>query len=203
MAASKSAFPTTEARALIDKDPWLRTLSEAIPALIWCSGVDGLCTYFNYRWLQFTGRSLEESLGDGWAKDVHPDDVQRVVEDYYRFFEARQDFRLEYRLKYQGGPYKWIVDFGAPVFDGKTFFGYIGGCSDVTMINGLGLATSWREKHEAALQSGTRELAGRIWTAEVAMRDLLDETSDKAERECLHDSLETLDDLKKKRMGLD
>jgi PAS domain S-box-containing protein len=204
MSASNLEFPTTEARVLIDSEEWLKTLSNSIPALIWCSEASGLCTYFNNRWLQFTGRTMQESLGNGWAEDVHPDDTDRVVRDYYRFLQLRQEFRLEYRLRYQGGPYKWIVDFGAPVFDrNRTFLGYIGGCTDVTMTKGSGFATSWREKHEAAVHAGLCQLAERIWAAEVAIRDLLDATPDQRERESLNEGLRTLLDMKRKKLGIE
>jgi PAS domain S-box-containing protein len=100
----------------LNGDHWFNGLADSLPALIWCAGPDGRCTYFNSRWLQFTGRTLQESLGDGWSQDVHPEDRDRVMRDYSHYLEGHQSFRLEYRLKSMGGPYRWIVDFGSPVF---------------------------------------------------------------------------------------
>ena len=202
MDGSASKFPTVEACALFDNGAWVKTLSESIPVLIWCSGPDGGCTYFNDRWLQFTGRTSEESLGDGWARDLHPEDAERVLRSYYQSLQGREKFRLEYRLKYQGGHYKWIVDFGAPVFDHQqNFLGYVGGCIDVTTIRGTASATSWREKYEAVLAAGLSELSDRIWEAEVAIHDRLDETvADPAERDALRQGLQTLQDIKKKKV---
>ena len=103
------------------------------PALIWRAGVDGLCDWFNSTWLAFTGRTMEQEQGEGWAQGVHPDDLQRCVTTYRNAFEARQFFEMEYRLLRHDGQYRWIVDFGCPftTLDGK-FGGYIGYCHDVT-----------------------------------------------------------------------
>src|SRR2546430_13657075 len=92
-----------------------QVLACTAPILIWCSGPDKMCTYFNQRWLQFTGRTLEESIGNGWIKDVHPRDRSRVVRDYSDAFDERREFRLEYRLKHHSEGYRRILDFGAPV----------------------------------------------------------------------------------------
>lgn len=205
MLAPSPSFPSLEVRKVIDREEWLMTLSDSLPTLIWCSGSDGLCTYFNQRWLEFTGRTMAASLGDGWAQDLHPDDLDRVVQDYYRFLQGRQKFRLEYRLRYQGGPYKWIVDFGAPVFDSnQAFLGYIGGCLDVTTIKGSACATSWREKYEAALSADMDELSSRIWSAEVAIRDRMEDgIGDPREKESLDNSLQTLIDMKREKLGME
>ena len=125
--------------------PWFRTLAESIPALVWASDPDGLCTYFNSGWLQFTGRTFDESLGNGWLSDVHPNDSQRVMNEYTQALRSRSKFRLEYRLRNKGGQYKWIVDFGGPVFspDGS-FQGYIGSCTDAFDPHSGGRETRWR-----------------------------------------------------------
>jgi PAS domain S-box-containing protein len=202
MSASEAEFPTPETRVLIESQEWLRTLSENIPALIWCAGSDGRCTYLNTRWLTFTGRTLQESLGDKWARDVHADDVERVFRDYHRCLDARRKFRLEYRLRYQGGPYKWVVDFGAPVF-GRSgdFLGFIGGCIDVSMIHGTAVATSWREKFDDAIHASIDQLVERVCAAEVAIRDRLDDQSvDEMETQNLNESLVALLEMKRNRL---
>lgn len=194
-----------EEQALLEGDEWLKTLSNTLPLLIWRSGTDGGCNYFNQRWLEFTGRTFEQSLGEGWVQDVHPDDTDRVMQSYLRSLQARQKFRLEYRLKYQGGPYKWIVDFGTPVFDAAlNFLGYIGGCIDVTTLRGTGMSTSWREKYYAALDADMESLGDLIWAAEVAIRDRLEEiSSDPDERSCLQESLQNLREYKNRKLGIE
>jgi PAS domain S-box-containing protein len=109
-----------------------RALVEHSPVMIWRSGLDARCDYFNEPWLAFTGRTLEEECGDGWATGVHPDDLQRCVDYYLAHFERREEFEMEYRLRRHDGVYRWILDRGTPVYDdADTFTGFIGSCIDV------------------------------------------------------------------------
>jgi len=108
-------------------------LFDDFPNPIWRADTDGKCDYFNKSWLEFTGRSLEQELGDGWAENLHPDDTGCVVGNYLKAFNAREPFVLEYRLGHADGSYHTIIDFGKPFYDmdGK-FSGYIGSCYDIT-----------------------------------------------------------------------
>lgn len=108
-------------------------LVEQAPILIWRAGTDALCDYFNHRWLAFTGRTMAQELGNGWAEGVHPDDFQRCLDVYVTAFGRREVFEMEYRLRRHDGVYRWIFDRGVPAYDGSgTFAGYIGSCVDVT-----------------------------------------------------------------------
>ncbi|MDD2582391.1 MAG: ATP-binding protein [Desulfuromonadaceae bacterium] len=109
-------------------------LLEIFPSLIWRSGTDARCDYFNQTWLDFTGRTLEQELGDGWMDRVHPDDREQCIATYMAAFEARQPFKMEYRLSYNDGSYRWINDHGTP-FNGidGSFSGYIGNCYDIDL----------------------------------------------------------------------
>jgi PAS domain S-box-containing protein len=108
-------------------------VADTAPMLIWMSGTDKLYTFFNHRWLRFTGRSMEQELGERWASGVHPDDVERCLEAYCASFDARAEFEMEYRLARFDGEYRWIVDYGVPRFETDgTFCGYIGTCIDIT-----------------------------------------------------------------------
>jgi PAS domain S-box-containing protein len=109
-----------------------RLLVEYSPVMIWRAGIDGRCDYFNDVWLQFTGRSLEQELGDGWAEGVHPDDVEGCVAFYRDHFDRRVAFEMEYRLRRSDGVYRWIFDRGVPFYaEDGAFLGYIGSCVDV------------------------------------------------------------------------
>ncbi|MGH7603920.1 MAG: PAS domain-containing sensor histidine kinase [Gemmatimonadaceae bacterium] len=110
-----------------------RLLVEHSPVLIWRANVDKKCDYFNKVWLDFTGRTLEQEVGDGWAEGVHPDDLDRCFQIYVTNFDARLPFEMEYRLKRYDGAYRWIFDRGVPYTDDNgEFLGYIGSCVDVT-----------------------------------------------------------------------
>jgi PAS domain S-box-containing protein len=183
--------PDSRANPFPDGEMWLQALADSAPVLIWSSGRDGLCTYFNKRWLQFTGRTQEESLGEGWVEDVHPEDRNRVLEEYRRAFQAREKFRLEYRLRRQHREYKWIVDFGSPVFSpGGNFLGYIGSCMDTDTMQNDVRETRWRQKYEAVLTAlQLSDYPERIAAAEVAIRDRLQQVSDPEEQIALGESL--------------
>jgi PAS domain S-box-containing protein len=118
--------------ALRNSEERFRVMADTAPVMIWMSGADKGCTHFNKRWLDFTGRSLRDELGDGWACNVHPDDLQYCLTTYESAFDARRGFRMEYRLRRFDGQYRWIVDSGAPRFSSDGLFsGFIGSCIDI------------------------------------------------------------------------
>jgi two-component system sensor kinase FixL len=119
--------------ALRESEERFRTVANSAPVMIWMSGPDKLCNFFNKGWLDFTGRTFEEELGDGWAAGVHPDDRAECLKHYAESFDARRPFALEYRLRRHDGEYRWISDNGVPRYDsGRNFAGYIGSAVDLT-----------------------------------------------------------------------
>ena len=110
-----------------------KLIVESSPNMIWRSGLDGNCYYFNETWLKFTGKTMEQESGAGWLSGVHPDDMDFCMETYLDAFQKHLPFEMEYRLKRHDGLYRWINDRGVPVFDeDRVFVGYIGSCMDVT-----------------------------------------------------------------------
>jgi PAS domain S-box-containing protein len=109
-----------------------RPLNEA-PILIWRAGTDAKCYWFNATWLGFTGRTLEQELGDGWVEGVHAEDLSRCLKIYLEAFAERRSFDMDYRLRRPDGAYSWISDFGIPFHDlSGEFCGYIGYCFDIS-----------------------------------------------------------------------
>jgi diguanylate cyclase (GGDEF)-like protein/PAS domain S-box-containing protein len=106
---------------------------ESSPNMIWRSNLSTECDYFNKTWLDFTGRSMEEEFGFGWAIGIHPDDFDNCVKIYLDNFERQHAFEMDYRLKRYDGQYRWINDRGVPFYNkDKNFIGFIGSCMDIT-----------------------------------------------------------------------
>ena len=118
--------------ALRESERRFRDMADAAPVLIWISDTSKLCTWFNRTWLDFTGRTMEQELGNGWADAVHLDDLNPCLNMYTSSFDQRKPFTMEYRLRRYDGQYRWIVDHGIPRYaETGEFLGYIGSCVDV------------------------------------------------------------------------
>ncbi len=110
-----------------------RVMADSTPVMIKSAGLDGELNFVNKAFLEFTGRRMDETLGIGWAENVHPEDLQGCFEFRTTAFCERRLFRHEYRLRRHDGEYRWIVDTDVPRFDadGK-FIGYVGSNVDIT-----------------------------------------------------------------------
>lgn len=141
---------------LRDSEARFRVLANAAPVLIWMSGLDKGAIYFNEGWLEFTGRSLDQEMGQGWIAGLHPDDSDRRLTTYAEAFDKRESFKSEYRLRRFDGGYRWVLDRGLPRFgaDGE-FLGFIGSCIDVTD----------QKSAQEAIQETQQRLSGIISSA--------------------------------------
>jgi PAS domain S-box-containing protein len=144
------------------EDQYLEIL-ESFPALIWRAGTDTKCNYFNSMWLEFTGRTLEQEYGDGWAEGVHPEDLDRCIKTYLDAFGREEPFKMDYRLRRADGEWRWIADFGRPFHSlAGEFAGYIGSCYDITD------RVERAADLEATVQERTRMLTDTIEALEAA-----------------------------------
>ena len=147
--------------ALAESELHFRTLANCGQALIWTSGEDTLCDYFNQPWLDFTGRTLEQELGNGWVEGVHAEDLDRCIDTYVTAFDRHEPFSMEYRLRHAGGEYRWLVDQGTPRFNSHgAFIGYIGHCLDITARK--------RMEEELVSTKNAAELANKAKSAFLA-----------------------------------
>lgn len=140
--------------ALRDSELRFRSMADALPVLIWRADPENRGTWFNGPWLEFTGRTLEQELGAGWAEVLHPADRERAVRMCQRALERREPLEMEIRLRRHDGEYRWMLDRGMPVFDGPdgAFTGYIGTCVDITD----------RKLTEEKLRENERQLAAEV-----------------------------------------
>lgn len=182
---------------LLESERRFRAMADSAPVLLWMAREDALCTFFNERWLTFTGRTLEEERGVRWAEGVHFEDFQRCMDTYFEAFKLRRPFEMEYRLRRSDGQYRWLLDRGSPRFspDGA-FLGFIGSCVD---IHDRRLAEVALARSEARLRSildtaseGILSLDadGRIAEANVAAQRLFDRSAEAMVRCSLDDLVE-------------
>lgn len=150
--ASEAASRESESR--------FRVLADTAPVMVWMSGTDMLCNFFNKPWIEFTGRSIAQELGNGWSEGVHSEDLQDCLETYTSSFNAHRPFTMEYRLRRADGEYRWVLDKGVPRYTSEgRFAGYIGSCMDITE----------RRLAEAALRESEQQMGLAASAAELTM----------------------------------
>ena len=119
--------------ALRESEVRFRSVADTAPVLIWMSGMNKEGVFFNKSWLEFTGRAVDQELGEGWLKGIHADDLAHCLDVCGTAFEKREPFTIEFRLRRKDGEYRWVLDTGTPRFDAAgAFVGYIGSCLDIT-----------------------------------------------------------------------
>ncbi len=156
---------TSADHELRESNERFQIMADTAPVLLWIAGTNALCTFFNQRWLAFTGRSLEAELGNGWAEGVHAEDFQRCMDTYLDAFVARESFRMEYRLRRADGEYRWLLDTGVPRWlSSGIFAGYIGSCIDVTDFRML------RDELDERVRDRTAELESFAYSVSHDLR---------------------------------
>ncbi|HET6255402.1 MAG TPA: CheR family methyltransferase [Puia sp.] len=115
-----------------EREEWFRNMANNAPVMIWTAGPDGLRNFYNASWLSFTGRPIEQEMGDGWIYDVMPEDKEAFLNVYHMAFQDRKPFMIDYRLRRFDGEYRWVKAIGRPTFstDGQ-FTGLVGICTEI------------------------------------------------------------------------
>jgi PAS domain S-box-containing protein len=189
--------------ALRESEERFRSMADTAPVMIWVCGPDKRATFFNKHCLDFTGRTMEEKLGDSWIAGLHPEDREQFLGTYSSSIDARQEFRSVFRLLRADGEYRWVLCTGVPRFDSSgTFAGYIGSDTDITdqkcaeatlrrsldEIAHLNRVAAMGELTASMAHELNQPLAAILSNAQAASRFLAGESPDLAQaRECLTD----------------
>jgi two-component system cell cycle sensor histidine kinase/response regulator CckA len=166
--------------ALRESEERFRNMADTAPVMIWVTGPDKLCTFFNRRWLDFTGRTMEQEIGYGWVEGVHPDDVEACSATYSSAFDTRRNFQMEQRLRRADGEYRSLLCTGVPRFtENATFAGYVGCSIDITDLKRTQEQVLATQKLESlgVLAGGIAHdfnnlLGGIVTTSELVLEDL-------------------------------
>lgn len=119
--------------SLQESEARFRNMADHAPVMMWVTDPEGLCTYLNHGWYEFTGQTEAQGSGYGWLDATHPDDKGSVGEIFRDANTKHEAFRIEYRLRRADGEYRWAIDAGAPRFDDDgTFLGFVGSVIDIT-----------------------------------------------------------------------
>ncbi len=119
-------------KALQESEEAFRALAESVPQMVWMCTPDGLNVYFNQRWVDYTGLSLEESYGRGWNTPFHPDDKQPAWQAWNHAVETADTYNIECRLRRADGIYRWFLTRGVPLRDSTgNVVKWFGTCTDI------------------------------------------------------------------------
>jgi diguanylate cyclase (GGDEF)-like protein/PAS domain S-box-containing protein len=109
-----------------------RTLVETLPQIVWITRPDGWHEHFNRQWIEFTGLSLEESLGHGWNPPFHPEDRDLAWKRWSEATATGEPYEIEYRLRRHDGQYHWMLGRALPLRDpGGQIVKWFGTCTDI------------------------------------------------------------------------
>jgi PAS domain S-box-containing protein len=107
-------------------------LTAALPQMLWLTRPDGFHVYFNEKWVEYTGRSVESCLGFGWLNAFHPDDRERTLNTWRNATSSGQAYEIDYRLQRADGTYGWVLGRALPLRDASgEICKWFGSCTDI------------------------------------------------------------------------
>jgi PAS domain S-box-containing protein len=119
--------------ALRESEERWRTLTQALPQLVWGAGPDGGCDYFSTQWTNYTGLGESDLLGWRWMEALHPDDREPTRQFWRESVAGRQPYNVEYRIRGSDGTYGWFKTRGTPIRDSDgRIVKWFGTCTDIT-----------------------------------------------------------------------
>jgi len=152
-------------RELYESEEAFHSLAESMPQIVWITRADGSNIYFNQHWMDYTGLTLEESLGHGWNKPFHPDDRQQAWDAWQRAFEKAGVYSIESRLRRTDGAYRWWLVRGVPVVDNDgNILKWFGTCTDIHDLKIAGLEIS---RANAKLRESERRFTDLLGNVEL------------------------------------
>lgn len=161
--------------AVRDSDMRFRTLTEAIPQIVWTAGPDGLTNYINQRWYEVTGASKSETLGTAWMEMLHPDDREPCQQKWLECLRCGQTFEIEYRLRDASGRYRWYLDRAVPLRDAAgIIIQWFGTCTDIDD----------RMRNQQLLEEQIKARTGELFEANTRLQQEM------REREIAHKQLD-------------
>ncbi|HEU4442496.1 MAG TPA: PAS domain-containing protein [Burkholderiales bacterium] len=134
---------------------------ENIPLMTWRARPDMSCEQVSRAWLEYTGYTPQQALGEGWTRAIHPEDLGRWLDTCVQAFDERKPFEVEYRLRRRDGEYRWVLERAAPLYAGEGLFvGYAGACVDIDahhrMQHGLARALERERRARIATEEASR-----------------------------------------------
>jgi len=152
--------------AVRESETRFRLLAEAMPQLVWITFSNGSTAYRNQKWIDYTGMTSEESLGFGWTRALHPDDLPFALKSWQQATESGNPYENEYRLRRADGTYHWMLVRALPLRDDAGVIGsWLGTCTDV---NELREALEEANASEERLRVITRVSNDAIWDWDIA-----------------------------------
>jgi PAS domain S-box-containing protein len=140
-----------------------RSLTEALPQLVWSATPDGACDYFSTQWTEYTGVAESELLGWRWMDVLHPDDRASTRQFWTDSVAGRRAYDVEYRVRRHDGAYGWFKTRGGPIRDSNgDIVKWFGTCTDIT--DGKRAEEALRES-EQRWRSLTEALPQLVWSA--------------------------------------